>query len=348
MQKFSLFIAVVLALLVLSGCGSSNPAVPESTTDQSIPAPEETEKLAYEVQIGDSLLAIKDSLEEWIITEFYDAVQWKDSKGYHIACAGEDGDSIYAIVSFSDDLQLLEAEGLEPIEPLTQMEEWLGKTEDEFIAVYGPSHFHQPSRDVYCPAFISKDGTVFQVDVEVEHGTIVRMHSFSLDSHHSSTYRITTPEEVDTLDYEVPIGSSLRTLRGSLENSMLSTFNAYVTWKDKKGYHIACTGDDWDRIYAIVSFSDDLQLLEAEGLEPIEPLTQMEEWLGKTEDEFIALYGPYHFQPGSGNYMPSYISKDGNVYWMTTELGTIVGMHSFSIDERSSEVYYLPQYINIH
>jgi hypothetical protein len=163
------------------------------------------------------------------------------------------------------------------------------------------------------------------------------MYSFSIDNHHYSFYDITDPKETD-IAYEVPVGSSLRTVKESLEDRIVFGFNACVVWRDSKGYHIACTGDDWDRIYAIVSFSEDLELLKAEGLEPIDP-PQMEEWLGKTEEEFIAQYGPYHFQSGSGSYTPWYIAKDGNISWLSVYDGTIGRIYSNSIDGHHTTVY---------
>lgn len=307
-------------------------------TDQSGTIPEETEPLAYDVQIGDSLCAVKEALNSRIDTEFCDAVIWKDSTGYHVACAGEDEDTIYAVVRFSDDLELLEAEGLEPIEPITQLEEWLGKTEAEFVERYGPYHYHRQNTNIYGPSYISKDGTVYRV--ELEHGTIVRMNCFTIKHYHYASCTLTTSEETELPEYEVHIGDPIRKISESLGDSITVEFNAFVTWKDSKGNHIACTGDDWKNIYAIVSFSDDLELLDAEGLEPIEPIPRMEKWLGKTEKEFIAQYGPYHFQPGSGNYMPSYISKNGTVYYLGTDRGTIVSIHCFAIDGRFNSVYY--------
>ena len=357
MKKLIILVTALCLLLVLSGCASSNPADVESTTgpgvaadpditaDPAITALEETAPVEVEVHIGDSLLAAGESLEN-IIVEYENAVLWKDSKGYHIACAGEDGDTIYALVSFSEDLELLEAVGLEPIDP-PQMEEWLGKTEEEFIALYGPYHF-QPGPNRTSPASIAKDGNIYLR--EVENGTIVLMYSYSIDLHHSSHYDIKDLEEPDVFDYEVHIGDSIyslnRSLVSSIDKSRITMDFDYSMWRDSKGYHIACTGDDWDMVYgytisAIVWFSDDLELLEAEGLEPIEPLTQMEEWLGKTKEEFIAQYGPCHFVAGSGTYMPSYIAKDGTVFWMTTELGTIMSMHSYSIDGHHNSIYSL-------
>ena len=337
MKKLIILVTALCLLFVLTGCASSNPADSESTTgpgvaadpditaDPAITAPGETAPVEVEVHIGDSLLAAGESLEN-IIDEYENAVLWKDSKGYHVACAGEDGDTIYALVSFSEDLELLEAVGLEPIDP-PQMEEWLGKTEEEFIALYGPYHF-QPGPNRTSPASIAKGGNIYWR--EVENRTIVGMHSYSIDNHHRSFYDIADPKETDAF-YEVPIGSSLRTVKESLEDRI-------VFWRDSKGYHIACTGDDWDRIYAIVSFSEDLELLKAEGLEPIDP-PQMEEWLGKTEEEFIAQYGPYHFQSGSGSYTPWYIAKDGNISWLSVYDGTIGRIYSNSIDGHHTTVY---------
>ena len=367
MKKLVLFSALVMALIILYGCGSSDSdsnsntqAVAvitadristtheetetvkatdiESTANQSGTIPEETEPVEYVVHVGDSIRAVKEALKSSIDREYCDAVVWKDSTGYHVACAGEDEDTICATAWFSDDLELLEAEGLKLIEPITQMEEWLGKTEEEFIALYGPCHYHRPNSNVYTPAYISKDGTVYWM--ELAHGMIVSINWYTLDNHYYGHYKLTTSGETELPEYEVHIGDPIRTIRESLGDSVTGAFNAYVAWNDSKGNHIACTGDDWERIYAIVSFSDDLELLEAEGLEPIEPITQMEEWLGKTEDEFVAMYGPYHFQPGSGNYMPSYISKNGIVYYLGTVCGTIVSIHSFAIDGRFLSVYY--------
>ncbi len=342
MKKITRFIAAVLALIMLSGCESSNSTDPESIPDQIMNASEETEAFEYEVQIGDPFRKITESLKSSIIHEWSDAVIWKDTKGYHVACADEDGRTIYAVIWFSDDLELLEADGLEPIDPLPHMEEWLGKTEDEFIALYGPCHFLLGG-SLYMPAYISKNGTV--CSMEVERGMIIRMHPFSIDGYSSSNFCITTPEETEMLEHEVHVGDSFYTVRASL-NSLILDYYDCIMWKDSMGYHFACTGEDLRTICAVVWFSDDLELLEADGLEPIDPLPHMEEWLGKTEDEFIALYGPCHFQAGTGIYMPSYIAKDGTVYWMTVRLGTIDSMHSYAIDFSFSSVYYLPQLID--
>lgn len=374
MKQITLFITVVLVIILLSGCGSSNSFDTENTTadrsnstqadtdtikktdietttGQNSTTPEATGVLEYEAHIGDSVSAIKELWKNSIsTTEYDDAVIWKDRNGYYIACAGEDGDTIYATVLFSDDLELLEAVGLEPIEPIDQMEEWLGKTEDEFIALYGPYHFHQLSHDVHKPSYISKNGNIYHI--EIERGTIVSMYCGAINWRHYSYCSTATPEETEKVECDVQIGDSFRTTKESLGSSIFSLFNDCVIWRDHKGYHIACVGEDRDSvsqlrdtIYAVVLFSDELELLEADGLDPIEPIIHLEEWLGKTEDEFIAMYGPYHFQPGSGLYMPSYISEDGHVYWMDVELGVIVGMHSYSIDGTSvSKNYLYPEF----
>lgn len=360
-MKRYLFIFVAFCLLLLSGCSSSHSTDTVTTTKETVDLSNETtsetqteaetetgtepisvtqeaaEPIEYEVRIGDSFRTLKEGLGDNISYEFYNAVIWKNSMGYHLACAGEDGETIYAVVSFSDDLKLLEADGIEPIEPLSQMEEWVGKNEEDFIVLYGPRHF-QPNSENNRLSFISKDGNIYWM--EVENGKIVSMHSFTIDGHLSSVYDGTTPKETEM---EVHIGDSMNEVIETLEDSIVVKSNPYVIWKIPKGYRIACTGKDWNTIYAIVSFSDDFELLDAEGLEPIEPLSQMEEWLGKTEEEFIALYGPYHCQLGSGIYMPAYISKNGNVYWMTVEGGTIDSMHSFSIDGHSSSKYSITQ-----
>ena len=160
-----------------------------AATDPGIAAPEETEPVEYDVHVGDSFFTTKNQCQDVWLLHSYCCVIWKDSKGYCIACADRRTDQVVAVVRFSDDLELLEADGLEPIEPVPQTEEWVGKTLDEFIEQYGQYHFDLTS-GFFSPAYISKTGTVYWMDVGYDsetdtHHMIFKFCSFSLkDLHH--------------------------------------------------------------------------------------------------------------------------------------------------------------------
>ena len=150
------------------------------------------------------------------------------------------------------------------------------------------------------------------------------------------------PEETDIFDYDVHVGDSIFLIRKQYEDVMLFQRYSCCIWKAPKGYCIACNDELTDQVFAVVRFSDDLELLEADGIELIKPIAEaeLEQWIGKTLDEFIAQYGQYHVDFGSGFFYPAYISEIGTVYWMNVQYDyesdihhMITEFHSFSLKD---------------
>ena len=103
-----------------------------AATDPGIAAPEETEPVEYDVHVGDSFFTTWNQCKDIMLLHLDCIVIWNDSRGYCIACTDGGPDQVSAVVRFSDDLELLEADGLEPIDPIdgAEMEQWVGKTLD--------------------------------------------------------------------------------------------------------------------------------------------------------------------------------------------------------------------------
>ena len=145
----------------------------------------------------------------------------------------------------------------------------------------------------------------------------------------------TIPKETEPVEYVAHVGDSIFPIRQQVEHVELFYAYSCIIWKDSKGYCIACNDEGTDQVSAVVRFSDDLELLEADGLEPIEPIPQTEEWVGKTLDEFTAQYGQYHFDFGTGFFYPSYISKNGSIYWMNVQYDYEADLHHMITEFRS-------------
>ena len=148
---------------------------------------------------------------------------------------------------------------------------------------------------------------------------------------------IAAPEETEPVEVDVHVGDSFFTTWNQCEDVELLYSYCCAIWKDSKGYCIACTDGGTDQVSAVVRFSDDLELLEADGLEPIDPIdgAEMEQWVGKTLDEFIEQYGQYHLDLASGLFEPAYISNNGTIYWMVVDYDPETDTHHMIFKFRS-------------
>ena len=148
---------------------------------------------------------------------------------------------------------------------------------------------------------------------------------------------IAAPEETEPVEVDVHVGDSFFTTWNQCKDIMFLRSHCCVIWKDSKGYCIACADGGTDQVSAVVRFSDDLELLEADGLEPIDPIdgAEMEQWVGKTLDEFIEQYGQYHLDLASGLFEPAYISNNGTIYWMVVDYDPETDTHHMIFKFRS-------------
>lgn len=146
---------------------------------------------------------------------------------------------------------------------------------------------------------------------------------------------IAMQEEMNTTESVVKVGDSIYTIKEKYKDSLLVDQYSCTVWETPDGYYIACISKDGQTIKGFAQFSKELELLAANGIKPIEEFSQ-NEWLGKTELEFVSQYGPYHFDFGSGLYTPAYISKTGIIYFLSVDNGTITSISTFLLNEQSS------------
>ena len=155
-----------------------------------------------------------------------------------------------------------------------------------------------------------------------------------------SFYRDTHPHlhsNIAFAENEVRIGDSIYSIKKKFKDNILLEQYSCVVWETPEGYYIACTGQDGQAIRAVVKFSKDLELLEANGIEPIKEINQ-EEWIEKSELEFVAQYGSCHFDFGSGLYIPSYVSEPGLIYFLYVDDGIIKDISSFSPEQEQMNI----------
>ena len=152
----------------------------------------------------------------------------------------------------------------------------------------------------------------------------------------------TTQTDFDLFEYDVHIGDLFYVVKRNIEDRILYHQYCVVVWKDAEGYKIAIKGNGHETIDSVVQFSENLELLEASGIELIQAIDseEQEKWIGKTEEEFVAQYGPCHYDFGSGIYIPCYIADTGTIYWLDFDQGerdVIKQIHSFSLKDLSTK-----------
>lgn len=184
MRKISLFVLVFLIAVALSGCNSFQTVNTENGTGERDMMQDNTTTSGYEVNVGDSIDAIKSNNNNNIILEQHSCIAWMDSMGYNIACIAKDGVTICAIVNFSENLDLLRSIGVEPIIAINQ-EEWCGKKEADFISQYGSCHFDYGS-GAYIPSYISENGIIYFL--YVFEGKIISISNLSLNGHRQGEF----------------------------------------------------------------------------------------------------------------------------------------------------------------
>ena len=179
MRKDTVFVVALLISFFLSGCMSFQTTDTEKRAEERSTMQDNMRENEHDISVGDSIDTIKTNYIDNILLEQYSCIAWMDSKGYNIACLGKDGSTIRAIVKFSEDLELLEASGVEPINSINQ-EEWVGKKEADFVLQYGSCHFDYGS-GAYIPSYISENGTIYFL--HVFDGTINSISIFSPNGH---------------------------------------------------------------------------------------------------------------------------------------------------------------------
>ena len=179
MRKVTVFVIACWIAIVLSGCTIIQTADSEKMAGESETMQDNTSTAEHNVNIGDSINSIKTDYKDNVLLDQYSCIAWMDPKGYNIVCLDKNGDTIRAIVKFSENLELLEAIGVEPIEAIDQ-EEWVGKKETDFISKYGSCHFDYGS-GAYIPSYISENGIIYFL--HVFNDTINSVSYFSPNGH---------------------------------------------------------------------------------------------------------------------------------------------------------------------
>ena len=164
MRKLILFVITLCALIIQSGCIDSHSSKTGNKTGINNSMQNESTMNEHEFTVGNTIDVIKEIKKDNILLNQHSCIVWKDTEGYNIACIGNDGKTITALIRFSETLELLETNGVDLIGEVNQ-EEWVGKKEDEFIAEYGQCHFDFGSGR-YIPSYISKTGKIFFLNVD--------------------------------------------------------------------------------------------------------------------------------------------------------------------------------------
>lgn len=149
--------------------------------------------------------------------------------------------------------------------------------------------------------------------------------------------RNTMQDDININENEVKVGDSIYNIKEKFKGSILLEQYSCVVLEASEGYYIACTDQYGQTIRAVVKFSKDLELVEADGIEPIEEIDP-EEWTGKSEHEFVSQYGSCHFDFGSGLYIPSYISESGLIYFLYVDDGMIYYISTFSPEQEQKNI----------
>ena len=344
MKKYLILLAVLL-LAVFSGCTTSTePEAPSSSvqsqSDSNVTAePESTLEAADSTVIelfnGKRFDDLKNEVGDRALFSVNSCLIWKDAEGYKIAVTSRECYAVHTFFVFSEDLEPLESEGRKPIEPFDP-EEWIGKELSDFTDPIRNDFYHYHvdfGTGLYgrfWPAYVSSAGTIYWMDLDVD--TITAIHTFSLKDLSEGSLdpdtlaalkQVTEMTDVtDSFAYTPKIGESIYTLKKYVRGRILEEHYSCVIWKDADGYKIALSPDS-QTVCAYVLFSEKLELLAADGVEPIKEIDPetLDQWVGKTEADFVAQYGPCHYDIGSGMYYPCYISEAGTIYFLHFGLG---------------------------
>lgn len=128
-------------------------------------------------------------------------------------------------------------------------------------------------------------------------------------------------EEESVDDIHVKEGDSFYPVRSKVSGRLIIDLFTCLAWENTEDYVLVIS--DGSAIKACVRFSKDLELLEETGIKTVQDL-EPDDCVGKTQEEITAEYGLFHFDAGSGLFIPSYVSNTGKVYYLTVDNGIVL------------------------
>ena len=135
--------------------------------------------------------------------------------------------------------------------------------------------------------------------------------------------------EEDAIE-EVRVGDTIKAIKEEANNQILLENYSCIAWKNPEFYCIARVGFFGRTVDAFVLFSNEMELMKADGIEPIHEIDR-KSWTGKTFADFVEQYGQYHFDFGSGLFIPSYVTETGLIYHLYVDNGQIDLITVFSL-----------------
>ncbi len=154
-------------------------------------------------------------------------------------------------------------------------------------------------------------------------------------SQHTDEQELISSKEAPVPDIQVKKGALYTTTRNELSGRLIIDFFTCIAWENSEEYVLALS--DGISINAYVRYSKDLELLEEVGIQTIQD-PEVDECIGKTQEDLYSKYGPFHFDAGSGLFIPSYVSNTGKVYYFIMDNGKVsrIGVQDLSQKENSA------------
>lgn len=116
-------------------------------------------------------------------------------------------------------------------------------------------------------------------------------------------------EEMDTLaEY---LSQDMTALRKEKADVLLYDSYEYLAWKED-GNSVVVLSADAQTVSGVLCFSTGGALLYQQGASAV-TIDDASALLGKNEEELTAAYGRFHFDSGSGRYLPAYITDHGEL-----------------------------------
>ena len=133
------------------------------------------------------------------------------------------------------------------------------------------------------------------------------------------------------------INTSITTFYNNHKNELLLSCFECLAWKEQRAIVvvISSTANIVDKS---IVFSRSGQLLNQRGISAI-TVDDISSLLNLTETDLEAKYGKYHFDYGSGRYLPSYVTDNGSILILNIEDDVVATISEYRLTD-GKEFYY--------
>lgn len=137
-------------------------------------------------------------------------------------------------------------------------------------------------------------------------------------------------EDPSAQEITAEVGELMCVVKTRVKDRLLlgDSWDCVVVWENPESYVYACLGENGRSVGGVARFSKALEILEVDGVELIEEIDP-DQWFGQSILDFISQYGQPHFEAGSGIYIPSYISENGTIYYLSCDGEMIYSLTSY-------------------